>query len=115
MKALRPILFFAAILLVIGLACSAVSGGNSPAQPEATAIQVEPTVSNPPTTAPEPTTRWPGDGGSTLHDYEEAERAMAHETALSGLTVHAIVTLLGGASGRLPVSASRHTRPQKRD
>jgi hypothetical protein len=40
---------------------------------------------------------------------------MAHETALSGLAVHAIVTLLRSASGRLPVSASRHTRTQKRD
>ena len=56
MKAFRPILFLAAVLLVVGLACSAVSGGISPTQPVATAVQVEPTVSNPPTTAPEPTT-----------------------------------------------------------
>ena len=72
MKALRPILFFAAILLVIGLACSAVSRGNSPAQPEATAIQVEPTVSNPPTTAPEPTTLPPTEAATEAPTTTEA-------------------------------------------
>ena len=56
MKAFRPILFLAAVLLVVGLACSALSGGISPTQPVETAVQVEPTASNPPTTAPEPTT-----------------------------------------------------------
>ena len=51
MKALRPIVFLAAILLVVGLACSALSGGGSPAQPPATQAP----VNNPPTTAPQPT------------------------------------------------------------
>jgi hypothetical protein len=34
----------------------------------------------------------------TLHDYEAAERSMAHETALSGLTVHSIITLVVAAA-----------------
>jgi 2TM domain len=33
----------------------------------------------------------------TLHDYEAAERSMAHETAMSGLTVHTIITLVVAA------------------
>lgn len=33
----------------------------------------------------------------TLHDYEAAERAMAHESATTGVAVHAIITLLVGA------------------
>lgn len=33
----------------------------------------------------------------TLHDYEAAERAMAHESATVGLTVHGVITLLVGA------------------
>ena len=33
----------------------------------------------------------------TLHDYEAAERAMAHESATVGLTVHGFITLLVGA------------------
>jgi hypothetical protein len=33
----------------------------------------------------------------TLHDYEEAERAIAHQTATVGLTVHTVITLLVGA------------------
>ena len=52
MKALRPMLFLAAMLLLVGLACSAVGGGETPSQP---ATQ-EPVQVNPPTTAPEPTT-----------------------------------------------------------
>lgn len=54
MKALRPVLFLAVILLLVGLACSAVTGGgDTPSQPEV----IEPTVQpvDPPTTAPEPT------------------------------------------------------------
>lgn len=33
----------------------------------------------------------------TLHDYEAAERAMAHENATTGLVVHALITLLVSA------------------
>jgi hypothetical protein len=33
----------------------------------------------------------------TLHEYEAAERAMMHETATEGLTVHGMITLLVGA------------------
>jgi hypothetical protein len=33
----------------------------------------------------------------TLHDYETAERAMAHENATTGVVVHGIVTLLVAA------------------
>lgn len=55
MKPFRPVLFFALFMLVVGLACSAVTGGGgeAPAQPTATEEPVE--VINPPTAAPEPT------------------------------------------------------------
>lgn len=33
----------------------------------------------------------------TLHDYEAAERAMAHENATTGVVVHGIITLLVSA------------------
>jgi hypothetical protein len=33
----------------------------------------------------------------TLHDYEEAERTMAHESATTGVVVHALITLWVGA------------------
>jgi 2TM domain len=33
----------------------------------------------------------------TLHDYETAQQAMAHENATTGVLVHGIVTLLVGA------------------
>jgi hypothetical protein len=53
MKAFRPILFLAIVLMIVGLACSALAGGGAPSQPPAT----QPPVNNPPTatTAPEPT------------------------------------------------------------
>jgi hypothetical protein len=57
MKTLRPLLFLASVLLVVGLACSAGSGGSSPTQPQ----QNEPPVQQPtqavepPTSAPVPT------------------------------------------------------------
>ena len=54
MKAIRPMLFLAVILLVVGLACSAVTGGgDTPPQPEVTDAPVQPVEE--PTTAPEPT------------------------------------------------------------
>ncbi len=34
MKTLRPLFFLASLLLVVGLACSALGGGDTPAQPE---------------------------------------------------------------------------------
>ncbi len=57
MKSLRPLLFFTLILIVVGMACSLLSGGgDTPSQPVATQEPVQqPPVSNPPTTAPEPT------------------------------------------------------------
>jgi len=58
MKSLRPLLFFVAILMVVGMACSALTGGgDTPSQPVVTEepVQVQPTVSNPPTAVPEPT------------------------------------------------------------
>ena len=55
MKALRPVLFLAIVMLLVGLACSAVSGGgDTPSQPVATQEPAQP-VNNPPTNAPEPT------------------------------------------------------------
>ncbi len=53
MKPLRPLFYLASFVLLVGLACSAVGGGNTPAQPTTQAPTQ--TVSNPPTTAPEPT------------------------------------------------------------
>jgi len=34
MKTLRPLFFFSSVLLIVGLACSALGGGNTPAPPE---------------------------------------------------------------------------------
>jgi len=60
MKNFRPLILFAVFLLVVGLACNAVSGGgdtpSQPQQPEP--VQVEPTakpVQKPTEPAPEPT------------------------------------------------------------
>jgi hypothetical protein len=33
----------------------------------------------------------------TLHEYETAQRTMAHESATTGLAVHAVITLLVSA------------------
>ncbi len=54
MKPLRPLFYLASFVLLVGLACSAIGGGNTPAEP-ATQVPTQPPVSNPPTTAPEPT------------------------------------------------------------
>lgn len=55
MKAFRPVLFLTLILLVVGLACSALAGGgDTPPPPVVTDEPVQP-VNDPPTTAPEPT------------------------------------------------------------
>ena len=56
MKTFRPMLFLATVLMVVGLACSAITGGgDTPAQPVVTEEPVQEPVNNPPTTAPEPT------------------------------------------------------------
>ena len=52
MKTLRPLFFFAALLLIVGLACATSVGGDVPTQPEPT--QPPPPVEEP-TNAPEPT------------------------------------------------------------
>jgi hypothetical protein len=59
MKSLRPVLFLTFVLLIVGLACSALTGGGSPAptQPPATAVPVQPT--NPPTAEPPQPTEAP--------------------------------------------------------
>ena len=50
MKTLRPLFFFSSLLLIVGLACSALGGGNTPAEP----TQPEPVVQQP-TEPPPPT------------------------------------------------------------
>lgn len=63
MKAFRPMLFLAAMLLIVGLACSAVGGGgDTPSQP---VVTQEPVQVNPPTTEPEPTTALATDAPAT--------------------------------------------------
>ena len=59
MKSLRPVLFLTFILLIVGLACSALSGGGAPVQtqPPATAAPVQ--VTNPPTAEPPQPTEAP--------------------------------------------------------
>lgn len=53
MKAVRPILFLAIVLMLVGLACSALTGGgDTPTQP---VVTEEPVQVNPPTNTPEPT------------------------------------------------------------
>ncbi|HEX6268608.1 MAG TPA: family 16 glycoside hydrolase [Anaerolineales bacterium] len=59
MKTLRPLFFFASLLLIVGMACSfgANPGGNPTAPPQPTAVQViEPTSVPPTEVPPEPTT-----------------------------------------------------------
>ena len=52
MKTFRPMIFLVFILLIVGLACSAVTGGgNAPTQPPATQEPAQP-VNNPPTAVP---------------------------------------------------------------
>lgn len=57
MKTFRPLFFFAGLLLVVGLACSTLSGGNNPTQPPPTQapVQPQPTQPPPPTEVPPPT------------------------------------------------------------
>ncbi len=60
MKSLRPVFFLTFVLLIVGLACSALSGGgNAPVQtqPPATAAPVQ--VTNPPTVEPPTATEPP--------------------------------------------------------
>src|SRR6266496_1587104 len=59
MKSLRPVLFLTFVLLIVGLACSALGGGGAPVQtqPPATAAPVQ--VTNPPTAAPPQPTEAP--------------------------------------------------------
>lgn len=75
MKALRPMLFLAAILLIIGLACSAVGGGDTPSQPATQQPEepVQPPVSNPPTaTLEEPTAEPPTEAPTATEAAPEA-------------------------------------------
>lgn len=58
MRTLRPLFFFVALLLAVGLACSAVGGNDTPAQPEQPVqqpTQPPPPTEVPPTEAPPPT------------------------------------------------------------
>jgi hypothetical protein len=55
-KTFKPLFFFAALVLTVGLACNALTGGNSPTQPPPTEAPVQqPTQPPPPTEAPPPT------------------------------------------------------------
>src|SRR5262245_29238597 len=56
MKPYRPFIFLACFVLIVGLACAALGGGNTPA-PQPPTQQQPPTQSppNPPTAAPQPT------------------------------------------------------------
>jgi hypothetical protein len=59
MKTFRPLFFFAVVLLVVGLACSAFGDGGAQPQPTQPPVQQKPTQPPPPaptdTTAPQPT------------------------------------------------------------
>lgn len=57
MKTFKPLLFFAGLLLVVGLACNALGGGDTPSQPSQPEqpVQVQPTQAPPPTKEPLPT------------------------------------------------------------
>jgi len=58
MKTLRPLFFFASLLLVVGLACSLTGGGGTPAQPEPP-VQVQPTQPPAPVVTEAPPTEAP--------------------------------------------------------
>jgi len=55
MKTLRPLFFFSSLLLIVGLACSALGGGNTPAQPEQPAQPQQPVEQPTQPPAPAPT------------------------------------------------------------
>jgi hypothetical protein len=58
MKTLRPLFFFSSLLLIVGLACSALGGGDTPAQPEQPQQPVQQPTQPPapaPTDVPPPT------------------------------------------------------------
>jgi len=55
MKGIRPLLLFAVLVLVIGLACNALTGGDTPAQPEEPQDSGPEAPAEPPTAAPQPT------------------------------------------------------------
>jgi hypothetical protein len=61
MKALRPMLFLVIVLMIVGLACSAISGGggDTPSQPVVTEAPVQQPVNNPPTAVIEEPTEVP--------------------------------------------------------
>jgi hypothetical protein len=62
MKPLQPVFFLAALVLLVGLACSAVSGGGTTPTQAPPALPTEEPVQNPPTateSAPEPTEALP--------------------------------------------------------
>jgi hypothetical protein len=53
MKTLRPLFLFSSLLLIVGLACSALGGGNTPAQTEQPQQPVEQPTQPPPATPTE--------------------------------------------------------------
>ena len=63
MKTLRPLFFFSSLLLIVGLACSALGGGNTPAQPAQPQQPAEQPTQPPapvaPTDVPQPTAAAP--------------------------------------------------------
>ena len=59
MKTLRPLFFFSSLLLIVGLACSALGGGDTPpAQPQQP-VQVQPTQPPAPVVTEAPPTEAP--------------------------------------------------------
>ena len=77
MKTFRPMIFLAFILLIVGLACSAVTGaGNAPTQPPATQEPAQP-VNNPPTAVP-PTEAPVATATDAPVDVSDAGRVSGH-------------------------------------
>lgn len=73
MKTLRPMMFLAAVLLIVGMACTLFGTPATQPPPPPTQESLPPTASNPPTTAPEPTEVPPTEVVPTAAPVSEAQ------------------------------------------
>lgn len=91
MKTLRPLFFFSSLLLIVGLACSALGGGNTPAQPS----QPEQPVQVQPTQPPAPTAVPPTEVPPTEAPVSQAEQFFTEEFDSPLSNDWAILTVTG--------------------
>lgn len=111
MKTFKPLLFFAGILLVTGLACSALGGGgNTPSQPTQVEqpVQVQPTDAPLPTKPPLPTPEPTQPPAPTEPPVPQAQRFFTEEfdTPLSGWDILTVTGSNSADPDKVTVEAS---------